>query len=386
MVLLPVWLSSVLPLLLSLLTAHRTTAQLEPCRNNAHVNGSWVASPNATKSFVCCGGSNRFTPAAGNHSANDFTDPAVQATCGQQNTVASYLEVGLTAGNSAQCGDDCCRCDRDDGTRFVPGSREKYTWTPTQCELTVWNSTLFCSLLGNRTVLLVGDSTMQQTASTLMSMVAVGGGECGPQITFGRSDFVGFSARQQHSFPELCDRYNPQIAIIALGAHIADEGDFYDMHRRVITHLETRTARGLARPRVIFKSVNPPHLSCSQFTAPEVSFEIDPGAEDKYKFKTLYLLDKVATLSYFHLPTDRLNPRTVTLSLAVLYPAYPPSHAIPSLPFSLPSPLPFPPSHLHPTKPPPHLTHPPPTDYARLRRQRNLRLPATLDGAPVPPT
>ena len=134
---------------------------------------------------------------------------------------------------------------------------------------------------------------MQQTASTLMSMIAVGGGSCGPQIIFGRSDFVGFSARQQHSFPELCDRYNPQIAIITLGAHIADEGDFYDMHRRVTTYLDSRKDRGLQLPKLVFKSQNPPHLLCSQFLSPIARFDVDTTAEDKYKFKMLYALDKV---------------------------------------------------------------------------------------------
>ena len=138
---------------------------LEACRNNDHINGSWVPITIPTnKSFICCGGINRFSKGE-----NDFLQ--MKDYCGQINTVVTYLEVGLTTG-SAQCGDDCCKCDRENNTRLVPGNREKYTWVPHNCLLFGWNATWFCELLGNRVLLLVGDSAMQQTSSTLMSMVS----------------------------------------------------------------------------------------------------------------------------------------------------------------------------------------------------------------------
>jgi hypothetical protein len=36
-----------------------------------------------------------------------------------------------------------------------------------------WNATLFCEALGKRTILMMGDSSMQQSSSTLFSMVSL---------------------------------------------------------------------------------------------------------------------------------------------------------------------------------------------------------------------
>ena len=144
-----------------------TLAIGEACRNNNHTNGSWVPTTIPTnKSFLCCGGLNRFSKGA---EKDDFLQ--MKEHCLQSNTVQSYLEIGPTTG-PAQCGDDCCKCDREDDTRFLPGKREKYEWIPHHCVLHPWNATWFCELLGPRVLLLVGDSTMQQTSSTLMSMVS----------------------------------------------------------------------------------------------------------------------------------------------------------------------------------------------------------------------
>ena len=144
-----------------------TISSSEACRSNNHINGSWMPITVPTnKSFICCGGVNRFS---NGDERDDFME--MREHCTQINTVASYLETGPLTG-SAQCGDDCCKCDREDGTRFVPNKREKYQWIPHHCTLHAWNATWFCELLGPRVLLLVGDSTMQQTASTLMSMVS----------------------------------------------------------------------------------------------------------------------------------------------------------------------------------------------------------------------
>ena len=44
-----------------------------------------------------------------------------------------------------------------------------YKWVPHACSLREFEPRDFCMRLGNRTVLLVGDSTMEQAASTLMN-------------------------------------------------------------------------------------------------------------------------------------------------------------------------------------------------------------------------
>ena len=58
-----------------------------------------------------------------------------------------------------------------------------YDWVPCFCMLHRWNASFFCELLGNRTILLVGDSTMEQSVSTLMAMIQSGQGGSADQIS-----------------------------------------------------------------------------------------------------------------------------------------------------------------------------------------------------------
>ena len=45
-------------------------------------------------------------------------------------------------------------------------------WEPSGCRLRDFSASAFCTALGDRTLLLVGDSTMQQLASVLMNGLA----------------------------------------------------------------------------------------------------------------------------------------------------------------------------------------------------------------------
>lgn len=45
-------------------------------------------------------------------------------------------------------------------------------------------------LTGERTILFIGDSTMQQIAVTTMNIVASTGGKCGSQLSYGRSNYL----------------------------------------------------------------------------------------------------------------------------------------------------------------------------------------------------
>lgn len=59
-----------------------------------------------------------------------------------------------------------------------------YTWdAPTSCRLLAWDAREFCRVLSpEKNVLLVGDSTMEQAASTLMNAVIQGRGGCEGRI------------------------------------------------------------------------------------------------------------------------------------------------------------------------------------------------------------
>ena len=62
-------------------------------------------------------------------------------------------------------------CDSRD---VDPARREQLSllWAPSRCRLRDFSAAAFCAALGDRTLLLVGDSTMQQLASVLMNGLA----------------------------------------------------------------------------------------------------------------------------------------------------------------------------------------------------------------------
>jgi hypothetical protein len=51
---------------------------------------------------------------------------------------------------------------------------DPFVWQPQQCKLLEWEAADFCSNLGQRTILMIGDSTMAQMASTFWAMLAFG--------------------------------------------------------------------------------------------------------------------------------------------------------------------------------------------------------------------
>jgi hypothetical protein len=69
-------------------------------------------------------------------------------------------------------------------------------WVPSACTLAEWDPVAFCTALGTRTILFVGDSTVQQSAAALMNAVlwdgarqgVAQGGRCAAQVLYGLSD------------------------------------------------------------------------------------------------------------------------------------------------------------------------------------------------------
>ena len=69
---------------------------------------------------------------------------------------------------------------------------------------------------------------MQQTASTLMSMIMTSHGGCAHHITLATSYHVAFPAsRGQKHVIEFLQQEVPDICFLTVGAHLEDEGDMY---------------------------------------------------------------------------------------------------------------------------------------------------------------
>ena len=139
-----------------------------------------------------------------------------------------------------------CACD----------TKDQYEWQSPS--LKPWNPETFCKDLGRRTILLIGDSTMRQTAATLMNAVHLYG--CQTQIRMVYSDTlisqpVGAQNRGRHWLTAVND-YQPDIVIVTAGADVYSEANF----TRVIDLFISQThhiQRKFPRVQVIWKTQNP---------------------------------------------------------------------------------------------------------------------------------
>ena len=270
------------------------------CNNNSHVDsGNWeliffndIYNLNKTtdKTFVCCGSGIDTT-----YYKDDYLD-VKEGYCLPNSTVTHnpfILEQGHTLFN-AQCGDDCCLCDREKNTRYNVTDRESYQWIPDQCYLIPWNSELFCKLLGHKKILFVGDSTQQQTFSTLVSMITGGKSTCATQITYGWSTHLVYS-RFKNNLIDFIERTDADIVIFTSGAHLKDMGDIWGIFMALEEDFKILREQK-KNQKYIWKTQNPGHLSCNLFDKPLKWNEHSPyeNDTDKYNWKIFKEFDNVA--------------------------------------------------------------------------------------------
>jgi hypothetical protein len=156
-------------------------------------------------------------------------------------------------------------CDKQDNTRTTITQRERYIWKPLKCDLMQWNATLFCELLGERVILMVGDSTMHQTGAALMSRITwdrPNADSCAPNLALGRINMFG----QEDGMAKLKGSIiavQPDILILNTGAHFL----LSSTYEADLQHLDTlREEVFKYYPRnisIVWKTMNPGHVNCS---------------------------------------------------------------------------------------------------------------------------
>ena len=104
-------------------------------------------------------------------SAAYATSPLCPQGAAVQAAVRSAFELGAGRFQARPdqllpVGGNACACD--------PARREQLSllWEPSSCRLRDFSAAAFCTALGDRTLVVVGDSTMQQLASVLMNGLA----------------------------------------------------------------------------------------------------------------------------------------------------------------------------------------------------------------------
>ena len=219
------------------------------CRNSGHVNGKWVYNPSLNltrKSFSCCG------EAKGEFLKN-------KEECGPDWYDIEHLYWGSKKYLSLAGGSGCW-CDILWGYKNVH-PREMYEWVPQDCQLLPFNGSRFCELIGQRKILMVGDSTMQQTAATLMSMIVSYGGTCADQVAFGRSDQLFFSTKGHLDLFQFVALIKPDICIMNSGPHNHDMGDMFSVVES-LKNMWGRLETSSPHTKYIWKTNNPGHVDC----------------------------------------------------------------------------------------------------------------------------
>ena len=168
---------------------------------------------------------------------------------GRAAATGSWVAAADPAPRWPGCLPSCC------GPPAAGAAPRKYDWVPSACDLPIFDPDRFCDLLGNKTLLLVGDSTMHQTAALLEN--AIPGRQCLDRVAFGMSDFLATTSRAERgaSWDDHVSKLAPDIAILSTGPHWAvqwSEASYVAALRNVST--------GLRRfPRTLFawKTLNP---------------------------------------------------------------------------------------------------------------------------------
>lgn len=119
--------------------------------------------------------------------------------------------------------------------------KDFYTWNP-KVPVERFERNTACHVLGERRVLLMGDSTMQQAAAVVM--ISFFSTKCATQIEFKMSDTLvnrGFGAwnRGKHWISHLNETLpSPNIVVVSVGAHIMQDTDFIDAISSVLVGMK----------------------------------------------------------------------------------------------------------------------------------------------------
>jgi hypothetical protein len=101
-------------------------------------------------------------------------------------------------------------------------------WRPSHCKMIEWNAEGFCKTLGNRKMLFIGDSLMEQASSHTMNAVFTAG--CQTQMFMGLSDTLIKKPLGNYNrglyWKDLVALVNADIVVMNAWAHIYGDSNF----------------------------------------------------------------------------------------------------------------------------------------------------------------
>jgi hypothetical protein len=235
------------------------------CRLGEHIPGNWEYYERPEKAYTCC----RQIGRRENNPNEPGSCPRKTKVYGDDEWVGDVISGG-------QAGGEGCHCDIHENTRLNISKREKWIWQPIYCDLMEFNATEFCNVLGKRKLLLLGDSTMDQSGVSLVLQLSKSRQPCANQIIYGHcnhlkwysnADFKNITpSKYDESVTYFMNKYDPDIVVFGAGAHYhaLDEyelmlktfaSDFEDY----ISQVKPSKSKSLS---VYWKTINPGVLGC----------------------------------------------------------------------------------------------------------------------------
>jgi hypothetical protein len=270
------------------------------CRDNLHVHGRWVYNPNVNmvKAFPCCG--YHIGHASWVNSDWEWNKSICLDDRAQHHT---YF-FGMPPPRQSLVGGSGCVCDASSPLgRFGVNRRERYEWTPHYCAIERFEGKKFCSIMGKRSIVFIGDSTMQQQAITLMDHITGTGGDCAPRV--GMLMNVELVSATGNIFKmdwvDMMRTYAASIVVLSMGPHFHNVSHYYSVWEDVARHFrENQVDKYVKENRVtvLVRTTNPGHINCSRnATIPTSVPLIEPDAPaNKYNWDLFPIFDDIAKL------------------------------------------------------------------------------------------
>ena len=201
------------------------------CGRFEHNEGRWLETPRqaARRQPPPCCGWDVYKWGGEKHSRYMYLDDV--EVCGYEKQplltdpeVSGEEDTAYAGGTDylVQLGGYGCSCEQF-------GFNDRFSWIPEKCRLLQWDARHFCDLLGQRRLLVVGDSTVSQAASVLMNYIHwdfwdSSSPGCQQQVVFANSDtLVGRNLGVDNrggDWKRLVRHFDPDIILISSGPHV----------------------------------------------------------------------------------------------------------------------------------------------------------------------
>jgi GDSL/SGNH-like Acyl-Esterase family found in Pmr5 and Cas1p len=271
------------------------------CELTGYSKGSWVFNSNKTnKSFICC-------------SFKDEEHLNNNLYCTRSTDIKRKIRPKVSRAHMnhfsvkqfGQLSEQACRCDYDNSTSVHP--REQYEWQTSNGCAFEWDSEEFCSYLGDRTMMMIGDSTVISNCKSHINMLIAGDQDCANQIICVRHDYLLYSekftfAEDKLNFTDYVDMYSPDIVLMSTGLHYVRSSLRFFLNEtihsivKMIDSLKLQFA-ATDRPLPIFywMQLNNGHTGCEMVTEPlKILPDFESGINDTYGWQYLDVFDRLA--------------------------------------------------------------------------------------------